>query len=235
MLCFKPKFAKKSNTQVRWTKTRKSSINLVTAYYFQLALLLGVGIYGISAVNKLVNQFEDLFNKKLIPAMDISHILELQYQNRFHLEEFLTGLSLENQVQLLDDIRVNNGKIDSLVNLYITSSSYMEPEEREDLKDFAKAQKAYKKEENYIVSLHGSGHGSVAANRFKVESNIKFQEAVKPMKKFEAAEIKFGRKIYDKVKYQVNAINWVLYTTMSFGILMAIVLGINMGRSFMED
>ena len=109
---------------MRWIKTRKSAINLISAYYFQLALLLGVGIYGISAVNKLVRQFDDLFGKKLIPAMDISHVLELQYQNRFHLEEFLTGLSLENQVEILDDIHRNNAEIDSLINLYITSSSY---------------------------------------------------------------------------------------------------------------
>jgi len=221
--------------KVRWIKTRKTAINLITAYYFQLALLLGVGIYGISAVNKLVRQFDDLFGKKLIPAMDISHVLELQYQNRFHLEEFLTGLSLENQVQLLDDIHRNNAEMDSIVNLYITAASFMEAEERQDLKDFAKAQKTYKKEENYIINLHGSGHGSVAASRFKVESNIKFQEAVKPMKKFEAIELVLGKKIFDRVKGQVNVINWVLYIAMSFGILLAITIGINLGRQFMEN
>lgn len=220
---------------MRWIKTRKTAINLISAYYFQLALLLGVGIYGISAVNKLVRQFDDLFGKKLIPAMDISHVLELQYQNRFHLEEFLTGLSLENQVQLLDDIHRNNTEIDSVVNLYITSSSYMEVAELQDLKEFAKAQKAYKKEENYIINLHGSGHGSVAASRFKIESNIKFQDAVKPMKKFEDEELRLGKKIYERVKDQVSTINWVLYISMSFAILLAITIGLNLGRQFMEN
>jgi len=220
---------------VRWIKTRKIAINLISAYYFQLALLLGVGIYGISAVNKLVRQFDDLFGKKLIPAMDISHVLELQYQNRFHLEEFLTGLSLENQVQLLDDIHRNNAEMDSLVNLYITSSSYMEREELQDLKDFAKAQKTYKKEENYIINLHGSGHGSVAESRFKIESNIKFQDVVKPMKKFEAEEVRLGKKIFERVKDQVSTINWVLYISMSFAILIAITIGLNLGRQFMEN
>jgi hypothetical protein len=147
----------------------------------------------------------------------------------------LTGLSLENQVEILDDIHRNNAEIDSLINLYITSSSYMEPEERDDLKEFAKAQKVYKKEENYIVNLHGTGHGSVAAGRFKLESNIKFQEAVKPMKKFEAAELKLGKKIFERVKSQVNTINWVLYISMSFAILIAITIGLNLGRQFVEN
>jgi len=220
---------------MRWIKTKKSAINLISAYYFQLALLLCVGVYGISAVNKLVKQFDELFGQKLIPAMDISHVLELQYQNRFHLEEFLTGLSLESQVELLDDIHRNNVEIDSLVNLYITSASYMEKEEIQDLKDFAKAQKAYRKEENYIVNLHGTGHGTVAAARFRLESSIKFQEAVKPMKKFEAVEMKLGKKIFERVKSQVATINWVLYIAMSFAILIAIALGLNVGRQFMEN
>lgn len=196
---------------------------------------MGVGIYGVTAVNKLNRQFDDLFGRKLIPAMDISRVLELQFQNRFHLEEFLTGLSLENQDQLLEDIKKNNHEIDSLVNLYITSSSYMEVEEKQALKEFAKAHKSYKKEENYIIVLHATGHGSVASARFKTESNIKFQNTVKPMKKFEASEISLGRKIFDRVKDQVLTINWVLYITMSFALIVAVVIGINLGRQFMEN
>jgi hypothetical protein len=218
-----------------WIRTRKPAINLISAYFFQLALLLALGIYGISAVNKLVTQFDDLFGRKLIPAMDISHVLELQYQNRFHLEEFLTGLSLESQVQLLDDIHRNNVEIDSLVSLYISSASYMSKEEKEDLKEFARAQRVYRKEENYIINLHGTGHGSVAEARFRLESNIKFQDAVKPMKKFEAAEVMLGKKIFERVKEQGRTINWVLYISMSFAIILAIVLGLNLSRNYMEN
>jgi len=111
----------------------------------------------------------------------------------------------------------------------------MEVAELQDLKEFAKAQKAYKKEENYIINLHGSGHGSVAASRFKIESNIKFQDAVKPMKKFEDEELRLGKKIYERVKDQVSTINWVLYISMSFAILLAITIGLNLGRQFMEN
>jgi hypothetical protein len=220
---------------VRWLKSKKSRINLIAVYYFQLLLLLGIGIYSISGVNKIQRQFSELFAKKLIPAMDISRVLELQYQNRFHLEEFLTGLSLENQIQLLDDIKRNNNEIDSLTNLYITSSSSMEAIEREDLKEFARAHKVYRKEEGYIISLHGAGHGSVAANRFKLESSIKFQNAVRPMKKFEAVELSLGKKINEKVKIQVNAMNWVLYSVMALAILGSITLGLNLGKLYMEN
>lgn len=220
---------------MRWLKSKKARVNLIAVYYFQLILLLGIGIYSLSGVNKIQKQFSELFSKKLIPAMDISRVLELQYQNRFHLEEFLTGLSLENQIQLLDDIRRNNNEIDSLTNLYITSSSSMESIEREDLKEFVKAHKAYRKEEGYIINLHGAGHGSVAANRFKLESSIKFQNAVRPMKKFEAIELSLGKKINERVKGQVNAMNWVLYSVMALAVLGSIALGLNLGKMYMEN
>jgi hypothetical protein len=74
----------------------------------------------------------------------------------------------------------------------------------------------------------------VAASRFKTESNIKFQAAVKPMKKFEAAEMRLGKNIYDQVKDQVTTINWVLYICIAFGVLLAITLGLNLSRQFME-
>jgi hypothetical protein len=220
---------------VRWIKSPKTALNLISAYYFQLAILIGVSVFGLTAVNKLKRQFDDLFGRKLIPAMDISRVLELQYQNRFHLEEFISGLSLENQVQLMDDIRRNNQEIDSLVSLYTASSSYMEEEERQDLKDFHKAHNIYKKEENYILSLRGTGHSDQAEGRFKLESNLKFQNAVKPMKKFELAEVELGRKIFERVKGQVVTINWVLYVTMTFALIVAIIMGINLGRHYMEN
>jgi hypothetical protein len=100
---------------MRWFNKWKSSRSLISAYFFQLAVLLALGIYGISAVKSLERKFDALFSRKLIPAMDISRMLELQFQNRFHLEEYLTGLSLEDQVELLNDMQKNNRAIDSLV------------------------------------------------------------------------------------------------------------------------
>jgi hypothetical protein len=55
------------------------------------------------------------------------------------------------------------------------------------------------------------------------------------MKKFEAAEVKLGKKIFERVKGQVRTINWVLYISMSFAILLAISIGLNLSRHFMED
>jgi low temperature requirement protein LtrA len=55
------------------------------------------------------------------------------------------------------------------------------------------------------------------------------------MKKFEDAELKLGKRIFERVKSQATVINWVLYISMAFGVLLAISLGLNLSRHFMEN
>jgi hypothetical protein len=220
---------------MRWLYNRKAVQNLIAAYYIQLALLMGFGIYGISAVNTLERKFNALFSKKLIPAMDISHLLELQFQNRFHLEEYLTGLSLESQVQLLDEMHRNNRTIDSLLGAYIGNFSGMETEEVRDLKEFLLAHRNYRKEENYILNLHGAGNEQQAISRFRMEASIKFQQAVAPMKKFEEVEVRLGRQILEEVKEKAQTISWILFAAMICAIMLAIWIGLRVSRNYLES
>jgi hypothetical protein len=213
----------------------KSSRSLIIAYFFQLAVLMALGIYGISAVKSLERKFDTLFSRKLIPAMDISRMLELQFQNRFHLEEYLTGLSLDDQIALLNEMHHNNRSIDSLVDVYLSGFSNMDKEEMEDLKEFLRAHRNYQKEENYIVNLHGAGNDSLAFSRFKMEASIKFQQAVTPMKKFEQVEIRLGKAILEEVKAEARFISWILFSAMIGAVLLAIWIGLQVSRSYMEN
>lgn len=220
---------------MRWFNKWKSSRSLISAYFFQLAVLLALGIYGISAVKSLERKFDALFSRKLIPAMDISQMLELQFQNRFHLEEYLTQLSLEDQVELLNDMQKNNHAIDSLVDVYLSGFSNMDGEEIQDLKEFLQMHRNYRKEENYIINLHGAGNDSLAAARYRWESSIKFQQAVTPMKKFEQVEIKLSKAILEEVKAEASIISWVLFAVMIVAVLLAIWLGLRISRQYLEN
>ena len=220
---------------MRWFNKWKSSRSLISAYFFQLAVLLALGIYGMSAVKSLERKFDALFSRKLIPAMDISRMLELQFQNRFHLEEYLTGLSLEDQVEVLNDMQKNNRAIDSLVDVYLSGFSNMDREEILDLKEFLLMHRNYRKEENYIINLHGAGNDSLAEARYRWESSIKFQQAVTPMKKFEQVEIKLSQAILEEVKAEARIISWVLFAVMIAAVLLAIWLGLRISRQYLEN
>jgi len=209
----------------------RASRSLITAYYFQLAVLLGLGIYGISAVKNLERQFDKLFSQKLIPAMDISRMLELQFQNRSHLEDYLN----EDNLSYLNDIHKNNLSIDSLLDVYLSGSTTLETEETADLRDFLRFHRRYRKEENLIISLHGTGNKEEAMGRYRFQSNIVFTQAVAPMKKFEEVEIRLGKEILGEVKTKARNISWILFSAMIAAVLLAIWIGLQVSRQLMEN
>jgi hypothetical protein len=121
------------------------------------------------------------------------------------------------------------------VDVYLSGFSNMDKEEMEDLKEFLRAHRNYQKEENYIVNLHGSGNDSLAFARFKMEASIKFQQAVTPMKKFEQVEIRLGKAILEEVKAEARFISWILFSAMIGAVLLAIWIGLQVSRSYMEN
>lgn len=220
---------------MNWFDKWRPGGSLVTAYFFQLSVLLAIGIYGISAVRKLEKKFDELFSQKLIPAMDISRMLELQFQNRFHLEEYLNSVNEKDRIDYLADIHKNNNLIDSLLNVYLSGSTMLGAEETQDLKDFFRFHRSYRKEENLIINLAGTGNGEQAIGRYRWESNFKFNQAVDPMKKFEAIEIKLGKVILEEVKEEARYISWILYAAMIAAILLAIWIGLRTSKQHMEN
>lgn len=205
--------------------------SLITAYYFQLTVLLGLGIYGISAVKNLESAFDKLFSQKLIPAMDISRMLELQFQNRSHLEDYLN----EDNPNYLNDIHQNNLSIDSLLDVYLGGSTTLETEETADLRDFLRFHRRYRKEENLIINMHGMGDKEKALGRYHFQSKIVFTQAMAPMKKFEEVEVRLGKEILGEVKNKARNISWILFSAMIAAVLLAIWIGLQISRQHMEN
>jgi hypothetical protein len=219
---------------MKWFEKWSQSGSLTRAYYFQLIVLLALGIYGISAVRMLEKNFEKLFSQKLIPAMDISRMLELQFQNRFHLEEYLNSDNALDRQAYLYDIQRNNHSIDSLLDVYLSGAALMEKEETQDLKDFYRVHRSYLKEENYIIHLNETGDSKKAIARYRFESSLKFNQAVDPMKKFEEVELRLGKNILGEVKYLTQRISWILFSAMIMAILVAIWISLRVSRNYME-
>lgn len=54
------------------------------------------------------------------------------------------------------------------------------------------------------------------------------------MKKFEAAELKLGKRILERVREQSNIINWILYASMAFALVIAIIVGLRLSRQYVD-
>jgi hypothetical protein len=220
---------------MKWFDHWRPSRSIITAYYFQLGILLILGIYGISAVDTLRRDFDKIFSQKLIPAMDISRMLELQFQNRYHLEDFLNSNNQMDRLQYMNDIHHNNRSIDSLLDVYLSGSAVLPQEETKDLKDFSRFHRSYRKEENLIISLSGIGDSIQAKERFRFQSNFKFTQMVAPMEKFEEVELKLAKNILEEVKDEIRKISWVLYCAMIIAVMLAIWIGLRISKHHLEN
>jgi len=219
---------------MRWFKSNKEARKIVQIFLTLFFLLIGLGIFSISGVKQVSVQFRKLFLQRLIPALDMAHLVELQYQNRFHLEEHITGVSIENYWQLESFITVNNHKMDSILSKYTTSSYIMDPKEAMDLKNFVKAHKRYLALEDSILFLSKSGLKDNARLMFTRRSYSLFQNNIRPLVLLEEDQADLGRSLYFEAQKQVDRIYVWLYVVMGIAVAWAIVMGIVIGKATMD-
>jgi len=219
---------------MRWFKSNKDARKIVQIFLTLFFLLIGVGIFSITGVKQISVQFRKLFQQRLIPALDMARLVELQYQNRFHLEEHLTGVSIENYGQLESDIAVNNHKMDSVLKKYTTSSYIMDPREAKDLKTFVKAHKRYLALEDSILHYSKRGDKEKARDLFTRRSYTLFQNNIRPLVMLEDDQADLGRNLYYEAQKQVDRIYVWLYVVMGVAVAWAVVMGIVIGKATMD-
>jgi len=219
---------------MRWFKSNKDARKIVQIFLTLFFLLIGVGIFSITGVKQVSVQFRKLFQQRLIPALDMARLVELQYQNRFHLEEHLTGISIETYEQLESDIAVNNHKMDSVLKKYTTSSYIMDPREAKDLKTFVKAHKRYIALEDSILYYSKLGDKLKARDLFTERSYTLFQNNIRPLVMLEDDHADLGKNLYYEAQKQVDRIYFWLYVVMGVAVAWAVVMGIVVGKATMD-
>ncbi len=219
---------------MRWFKSNKDARKIVQIFLTLFFLLIGVGIFSITGVKQVSVQFRKLFQQRLIPALDMARLVELQYQNRFHLEEHLTGISIETYEQLESDIAVNNHKMDSVLKKYTTSSYIMDPREAKDLKTFVKAHKRYIALEDSILYYSKLGNKLKARDLFTERSYTLFQNNIRPLVMLEDDHADLGKNLYYEAQKQVDRIYFWLYVVMGVAVAWAVVMGIVVGKATMD-
>lgn len=164
----------------------------------------------------------------------MARLVELQYQNRFHLEEHITGVSIETYVELERDMKVNNHKMDSILKRYTTSSYIMDPREAKDLKTFVKAHKRYLALEDSILINSKAGNKEKARELFTKRSYTLFQNNIRPLIMLEDDQADLGKNLYYEAQKQVDRIYVWLYVVMGVAIAWAVIMGIVVGKATID-
>lgn len=216
-----------------WIDYRDKGRQVVIGITILVALLLILGGVAINGLKRLGEDSSSLYQKELIPALDMSHILENLYQNRVFLEEHIIGVTKETSAALEARIQRNSNQIDSIVQKYF-DISVVGKEDRLIMQDFNNAIHKYRTVENQILKLSRQGEKEIAEQIYEDESYVLFQKSVEPILFYSNKSLQEGKRLYlDAVEVSEN-MRLILYICMSLAIIDAIVIGIIMSRAYLD-
>jgi CHASE3 domain sensor protein len=213
--------------------SHKTAKRIIKSFILIFALMLLMGAVGSVGINNLTSSFRKMYQRRLVPAMDISHIIEKQYQNRFHLEEHISGISIENYAQLENDIKINNRQVDSIISHYADGADILDHEEAKELKQYRNAIRSYRSLEKNILLLSRDNKKKEATQLFTANSYTAFQAAVRPMERLEDKQVALGKQLYQEAEKVGDNIRMALYASIAIALVVAITLAVIVSREYM--
>lgn len=214
--------------------SNKTARRIINSFILVVALMLLMGAIGTIGLNNITVSFRKMYQRRLVPAMDISHIIEKQYQNRFHLEEHISGISIENYTQLENDIRKNNIQVDSIIGHYADGANILDHQEAVELKQYRVAIRAYRNLESIILELSRNNNKTEATRLFTSQSYPSFQAAIRPMEHLEDDQVAFGKQLYQETEEISNNIRAALYVCIAVALVVAIALAVIVSREYIS-
>lgn len=209
---------------------RERTLGKVLMAMFML-LLTGV-IAGIG-INRVRKDFTLAFKDHMFPTLDIFHAVERQYQNRYLLDELITGTGRSQQL-LIFDIKKNNKIIDSISNHYLTSHT-IESIEQQDFKNFQLAAANYRKFENQVIGLCQSNQSDSARHLYQAQSQELFLKAVEPIDRLEEDQISYIAAIFKEAETTGKQVSTIIYMMGLLSVIYAIWLAIRYARQHLAD
>jgi CHASE3 domain sensor protein len=216
-----------------WNISRIGSKRVIQGFIGIFTLVFVVAGIGVLGLNKLSKSLKSVYKNILIPERDLATITKLQYDNRFHLEELLTGLSASKNGELLNALSENNKTLDAILDKHI-NDDYFIPIEKEHLKEYQRSLKQYRVLEKKVIYLHENGKPDSANLVFKLETYVPFSDAIKRLDRLEDEELKTGAEEVKTTLALANQVRLLMYMAVFFAILIAVILGTVVGRSIID-
>lgn len=216
-----------------WNISRLGSKRVIQGFIGIFTVVFIVAGIGVLGLNKLSKSLNSVYKNILIPERDLATITKLQYDNRFHLEELLTGLSASKKEELLNALASNNKTLDAILDKHINADFFI-PIEKEHLKEYQRSLKQYRILEKKVIYLHENGKADSANIVFKLETYVPFSDAIKRLDKLEDEELKSGAEEVKTTLKLADQVRLLMYVAVFVAILIAVILGTIVGRSIID-
>lgn len=197
----------------------------------RIALALGLVFLIIMAANwfvgfsmtKVSSQFESVYADRLVPALDISAMMERYYQNRLLVEDHLLTSSPEEEMQILANIERNEAELDSLLQKF--QATFLTPQESRDLEAYLNAKKEYSKAQQAILVMSHTGDKAAAKAIFRDQGTDTFQKLLQPLHALSQIQEQVGHQLYENADRQMKSLKVLSSLVIALAIILALFVG----------
>jgi hypothetical protein len=172
------------------------------------------------SVKNMNESFISLYNDRLVPAMDLYHIVENLYARRNIIESVLYTKAEAYQLDLRGNLVRYNRNIDSLVNKY--EKTYLVQQEKVQLQDLKKNLKDIMAMEQRLVSDIYNNQTPAAINRYERQGKAMFSNASNYLTKLIDTQKQVGNEIITDTERIVSGSK--IYSNLQLAL--AILIGI---------
>lgn len=218
----------------QWQYSKGGTRIILNSFLGFFLLLLTVGITSILGINKLTKELTSMYRSGIVPEHDVAILIKLQYENRYLLEEYITGLSHEKLPAIQKQLNRNNQTIEQITEGHI-SGSYFTEEKKLVLKLFMASHKAYKAKESAILDFGLKGNPNSAISLFEGNAYNDFSNCIKDLNQLEDLELSQGSlQLADTIEY-AKRLKFIVFVSLMGAFILAVIIGMIIGRSVIED
>ncbi|MBC5991668.1 MCP four helix bundle domain-containing protein [Pontibacter cellulosilyticus] len=196
----------------------------------KVALALGFIFLVIVLANWFVNysmkqvshHFKSVYEDRLVPALDISAIVERSYKNHLLLEEHILTDDTTEKEKLSGDISQNQKQIDSILVKF--EGTYLTIDERQSLENYKKARQNLLTVQNAILSQSGNLNTVAAKKSFNTAGNASFQLLLNPLHDLSKIQGTIGHELLNSAERQMNFIKLLTTLVIAMAVIIALLV-----------
>lgn len=117
-----------------WIYSNRQRSKMALGLSVLFSLIIFTNWFMNFSMNRVSGQFDSVYHDRLVPAMDISTMLEHHYESRALLEQFVAVEDAHTQKRLQQSIAVHTAALDSLQ--YKFKATYLTNKERQYLHQY---------------------------------------------------------------------------------------------------
>ncbi|WP_242918837.1 MCP four helix bundle domain-containing protein [Pontibacter liquoris] len=204
-----------------YTVSQRNKISLGLGFVFILIILANWFVqYSMARIG---GQFASVYHDRLVPALDISALLEKHYENRQQLEGLLQTPSLQDRQALQAGIISLATTQDSLLARF--EITYLTEKESANLRKYKMARQQWLGIQQQLLVYSNRDQLQAAASLYQHQGETAFTRMLPPLHALLSLQEEVGQELYRSAGQQVQALKVLSYLVIALAIILALLVG----------